>query len=173
MYKCQLCGQEVIIRTGIKNRDSEFYGKKACSNCASKHNIQKETKTYQIKSRTEKTNNNRKEERKDYPEFFQKHIQIIQENQLCCENCGDKLFGDSSNVAHIVSKSSNKEVATLDDNILYLCGLYSRNNCHSIFDSNFGNREKMKVFPLAVEKFNRFKDKIIKITKEVLHYEES
>ena len=173
LYKCEIpgCLNTVAIRTEIKNKDSEFFGKKACPKCASEQNVQKEKKIYKIKNRTDKTTEKRKEERKDYPEFFNWHIQNIKENNLSCENCGDKLKGDSSNVCHLISKSSNPEIATLDDNIIYLCGLFSKNNCHSVFDNSFESREKMNVFPLAVEKFNKFKNQLIRITKEVLHYD--
>lgn len=173
LYQCEIpdCDNKVPIRTKIKNRDSEYFGKKACPKCAQEHNIQKEKKAYRIKSRTEKTTEKRLEERKEYPEFFIKHINYIKENSIFCAECGDRLKGDNSNVCHLVSKSSNPEVATNDLNIIYLCGLFSKNNCHSIFDSNFFNREKMKVFPLAVEKYKLFKDQITNITNEVLHYE--
>lgn len=173
LYQCEIpdCDNKIPIRTKIKNRDSEHFGKKACPKCAKEHNTQKEKKFYRIKNRTEKSTEKRAEERKEYPEFFVKHINYIKENNISCAECGDRLKGDSSNVCHLVSKSSNLEVATNNNNILYLCGLFSKNNCHSIFDSNFSNREKMKVFTLAVEKYKMFKDQIINITNEVLHYE--
>lgn len=172
-YQCQIlgCDNKVSIRTKIKNRDSEYFGKMACAKCAKEHDIQKEKKVYRIKKRTEKTNEKRSEERKDFPDFFKKHINYIKENNICCQECGDRLRGDSSNVCHLVSKSSNPEIATNNNNIIYLCGLYSKNNCHALFDSNFKNRENMKVFPLAVSKFNLFRYEIINITNEVLHYE--
>ena len=50
----------------------------------------------------------RKEERACLPEFFQKHITIIKENNLSCVNCGEKLKGDVSEVAHRLPKSTFK-----------------------------------------------------------------
>jgi len=174
-YSCQIpdCNNKVVIRSKIKNRGSEYYGKMACDKCAKEHNIQKEKKTYRIKNRTEKTTEKRREERSDYPEFFKRHIEYIKENNTCCAECGDKLRGESSNIAHVVSKSLNPEVATHQENFLFLCGLFSKNNCHAFFDSNFSNREKMKVFSLAVEKYKLFKDQVKNITKEVLLYEKN
>lgn len=184
-YKCEIpdCNREVIIRSKIKNRDSEYFDKMACPICAEKHNVQKEKKVHIIPKspkQTEKSTRSkaktfsqqkRKEERAEYPEFFKRHIEYIKENKICCAECGDRLRGDSSNVAHVLRKSNNPEVATNLNNFIYLCGLYSTNNCHASFDSNFLNREKMKVFSLAVEKFKLFRDDIVNITKEVLHYD--
>lgn len=175
MYECQIenCENKVQIRTKIKNRDSEFYGKSVCPSCALKHNEQKEKKIYVIPQSTTKTVNERKEVRKDYSKFFQKHIQLIKEGEYCCEECGDRLFGEVSEVCHILTKSKSPELATNDDNILVLCGRFSNNGCHAQFDSSFDKREKMKVFKKALLQYEKIKPYIIKITKEVLHYEQS
>ena len=175
MYECQIenCENKVQIRTKIKNRDSEFYGKSVCPSCALKHNEQKEKKIYVIPQSTTKTVNERKEVRKDYSKFFQKHIQLIKEGEYCCEECGDRLLGEVSEVCHILAKSTSPEVATNDSNIIYLCGRFSKNLCHSKFDNSFDKREKMKVFDLAKNRFEKIRNEIIKITKEVLHYEQS
>lgn len=188
LYKCEIpdCDRKAVIRSKIKNRESEYFGKMACPICAEKYNVQKEKKvyaeekpqsenkpkSYRIKYQTEKNKAKRKEERADYPEFFKKHIEYIKENNVHCCECGDRLRGDSSNVVHLVAKRNNPEISTNDLNIIYLCGLYSNNNCHSKYDQNFESREKMKVFPLAVEKFKLFRDDIVNITKEVLHYDQ-
>lgn len=84
----------------------------------------------------------RKEERKTFPGFFQKHIQHIRDNNLCCEECGAKLIGDVSEIAHILPKSMFKSIATDDRNVLYLCSWKSINNCHSKFDD--GSNEQVK-----------------------------
>lgn len=108
----------------------------------------------------------RKEERKDYPEFYQKHIQIIRDNNLCCQECGDRLKGNSSEVCHIIPKSTFKSVSTCDDNILYLCGMHSDNNCHSIFDGGNEGLQKMKVFEIAQEKIKQ----LTEIITEKINY---
>ena len=173
LYKCQICDRDVVIRTKIKNKDSEYFGKSACPICASKHNIQKEKKQYRINPRTEKNNHKRKEDRKDYSDFFKKHIDIIKNNYAHCEECNEKLIGDVSEIAHLVKKSSNGEVATNDLNVAYLCGKFSKNQCHSNFDNNFEKRNKMNVFKIALHRFEQFRDEIINITNEVLNYEEN
>lgn len=174
-YRCQIdgCDREVQIRTKIKNRESEYYGKSACNICASKHNVQKEKKKYIIPKSKTKTVNERKEVRKDYSGFFQKHVQLIKEGDYCCEECGDQLFGDVSEVCHILAKSTSPELATNDDNILMLCGRFSNNGCHARFDSSFEKRENMKAFKKALIQYEKIKPEIIKITKEVLHYDDS
>ena len=105
----------------------------------------------------------RKEKRKDFPEFYQKHIQIIKDNKLHCQECGCKLVGDVSEVAHILNKSFFKSISTDDLNILYLCSWRSNgNNCHSKFD--IGKEEEMTVFPIAQE---RVKEMIEKMTEKI------
>lgn len=131
---------------------------KNASNLASKSNKLK--KTYK-----------KKQSRAEYPEFFKRHIEhIITSNQLC-ENCGARLRGNSSEVAHIIAKSTNPEVATDDDNIIYLCGLFSENQCHAKFDSGSSNRVQMACFGVAKKKFAKIKDKILVITPEILIFE--
>jgi uncharacterized lipoprotein YehR (DUF1307 family) len=48
-----------------------------------------------------------------------------------------------------------------DLNILYLCGLYSDNNCHSNFD-NFSQEKvkEMKIFPKVQEVFKQLEQGI-------------
>ncbi len=96
----------------------------------------------------------RKEERKDFPDFFQKHIQNIKDNRLCCEECGARLSGNTSEVAHILPKQTFKSVSINDDNVIYLCGMYSENQCHHKFD-NWSTEEikKMKIFDKICESF--------------------
>lgn len=77
----------------------------------------------------------RKAERAGFAEFFQKHIQIIKKTKACCEECGAKLRGHVSEVAHILPKSTYKSVATNDLNVIYLCGMFSSQQCHTNFDT--------------------------------------
>lgn len=108
----------------------------------------------------------RKEERKDFPEFFQKHINIIKENKLCCEECGARLKGDASEIAHILPKTTFKSVSTHDLNVLYLCGMWSNSQCHSNYDNYPAAKVKeMKIFPKVVEIFKILEEEVIeKIT---------
>jgi len=90
---------------------------------------------------SEKGWNKRKEERAGYSEFFEKHVGIIKSTKACCAECGAKLRGHVSEVAHVLPKNLFKSIATNDDNVIYLCGMYSANQCHNKFDDS-----KLKVF---------------------------
>ena len=161
MYKCEIdgCDRMVKIRSTIKNKDSEFYGKKVCQYHASLYN-----KKPPISSKTIKTNNNRKLQRKDYPEFFKKHIEIASKKRSDESNV--KLKGNIYEVCHILSKSLSPEVATNDLNILYLSA-----DEHSKFDSSLSKRKEMKCFDLSVERYKLLKPLLLKNTSETLFYD--
>ena len=105
----------------------------------------------------------RKEERKDFPDFYKKHVDIIKSEKRCCMECGVRLIGDVSEVAHILNKSQYKSISTNDNNVLYLCG-WKQNNCHDKFDS--GKEKEMKVYSHAREKLSF----ILGDIKEKLNY---
>lgn len=161
MYKCEIdgCDRMVKIRATIKNKDSEFYGKKVCQYHASLYN-----KKPPISSKTIKTNINRKLQRKDYPEFFKKHIEIASKKRSDESNV--KLKGNIYEVCHILSKSLSPEVATNDLNILYLSA-----DEHSKFDSSMSKRKEMKCFNLSVERYKLLKPLLLKNTSETLFYD--
>ena len=161
MYKCNIdgCDRMVKIRATIKNKDSEFYGKKVCQYHASLYN-----KKPPISSKTIKTNINRKLQRKDYPEFFKKHIEIASKKRSDESNV--KLKGNIYEVCHILSKSLSPEVATNDLNILYLSA-----EEHSKFDSSLSKRKEMKCFDLSVERYKLLKPLLLKNTSETLFYD--
>ena len=161
MYKCEIdgCDRIVKIRATIKNKDSEFYGKKVCQYHASLYN-----KKPPISSKTIKTNINRKLQRKDYPEFFKKHIEIASKKRSDESNV--KLKGNVYEVCHILSKSLSPEVATNDLNILYLSA-----EEHSKFDSSLSKRKEMKCFDLSVERYKLLKPLLLKNTSETLFYD--
>lgn len=96
----------------------------------------------------------RKAERECLPEFFQKHIEIAKTK--CCEECGVKLTGNASEVAHVLPKQYFKSIMCSDLNVLYLCGMYSSNQCHSNFDNSAKEKVKqMKIFPKVQEVFKQ------------------
>ena len=101
----------------------------------------------------------RKEERTCLPEFFQKHIEIAKGKY--CEECGAKLKGNDSEIAHVLPKNYCKSVMCSDSNVLYLCGLYSDNNCHYNLD-NFPQEKvrEMKIFPKIQELYTQLKSEI-------------
>ena len=101
----------------------------------------------------------RKAEREWLPDFFQKHIEIAKTKY--CEECGAKLKGNVSEVAHVLPKQYFKSVMCSDLNVLYLCGLYSSSNCHSNFD-NFPQEKvkKMNIYPKVQDIFKQLEEEI-------------
>ena len=101
----------------------------------------------------------RKLERACLPEFFQKHIEIAKSK--FCEECGSKLKGNVTEIAHVIPKQYFKSVMCLDLNILYLCGLYSDNNCHANYD-NFPQEKvkEMNIFPKVQKIFKELQESI-------------
>lgn len=96
----------------------------------------------------------RKAERECLPLFFQKHIEIAKTK--CCEECNAKLTGNVSEIAHILPKQYFKSIMCSDLNILYLCGMWSENQCHSLFDNSVQEKVKqMKIFPKVQEVFKQ------------------
>jgi hypothetical protein len=85
----------------------------------------------------------RKEERACLPEFFQRHIEIAK--GICCANCGERLIGDVSEVAHRLPKNLFKSVMCDDENVTYLCSWKSTNNCHGLYD---GSNEQLQSLPI-------------------------
>ena len=161
MYKCNIpdCEKMVKIRTTIKNKDSEFFGKRVCPYHASQFN-----KKSEISDKTKRTRSIRAEIRKDYPEFFKKHIEIASKKRSDESNV--KLKGNIYEVCHILSKSLSPEVATNDLNILYLSA-----EEHSKFDSSLSKRKEMKCFDLSVERYKLLKPLLLKNTSETLFYD--
>lgn len=104
---------------------------------------------------------------KDRVNYFNERVGFIVNEGLVCEECGDKLKGNISEVAHIISKSKNPEVEANKYNVMYLCGVHSNNSCHSKFDQSLEKRRTMKCFDKALDKFKCFEDKIINNTNEV------
>jgi hypothetical protein len=85
----------------------------------------------------------RKEERRCLPEFFQRHIEIAK--GIRCANCGERLIGDVSEVAHRLPKNLFKSVMCDDENVTYLCSWKSTNNCHGLYD---GSNEQLQSLPI-------------------------
>jgi hypothetical protein len=161
MYKCEIpdCEKMVKIRTTIKNKDSEFFGKRVCPYHASQFN-----KKSEISDKTKRTRSIRAEIRKDYPDFFKKHIKIASRKR--CAETNVKLTGNIYEVCHILSKSLSPEVATDDFNIIYLSA-----EAHNRFDSSLSNRKEMKCFQLSVERYKELKPFLKKVTHETLFYD--
>ena len=102
----------------------------------------------------------RKAERECLPEFFQKHTEIAKTKY--CEECGAKLRGNVTEIAHVLPKQYFKSVMCNDLNVNYLCSYLNENNCHSKFDDS-----KLEVFH-EMRVFNSSKEKVIKLMEEIL-----
>lgn len=103
----------------------------------------------------------RKLERENFPEFFKKHIGIIQTNANKCEECGAELKGDVGEIAHILPKQYYKSISTSDNNVLYLCGTFSNNGCHYKFDNSSNEIFKeMLVYPKISRIFTELEKEI-------------
>ena len=150
MYQCQFpgCETKTKIRSKVKDKDSEYFGLLVCNFHASQLRPKKTS------DKTRRTREARAEQRKDYPQFYQKHIEIAQGKN--CEECGKKLVGNSTEIVHILSKEKNPELATNDGNILYLCW-----ECHTKFDHSGTSRKKMKVFDWAQQKLSQIESDIV------------
>lgn len=149
LYECEIegCEKKSAIRTTIKDPNSEYNGLRVCSFHASKLRIKK------ISDKTRRTREARAEQRKDYPKFYQKHIEIA--SKMDCEECGKKLQGSSTEICHILSKEKNPEIATNDNNIIYLCW-----ECHTKFDHSRASRRKMNVFDWAQQRLSWIESQI-------------
>lgn len=155
------CEQIQQIRSKIKNKNSEHYGLYVCNKHANQERAPK------VKSeKTIRTEKSRKEQRKDYPEFYQS--QIEKATGKPCLECGERLKGNSTEICHIVMKSTNPELALLEDNIMFLC---FSNGCHSKFDSSLEIRKKMKCFPQSLNQYRLIRDEVVKYSGEVIFYE--
>lgn len=129
-------------------------------------------KPYTLKRQTVKTKEKRAVDREGFGEFFIKHINIIKDENRRCENCQQPLRGNASEVAHILSKSKHLEVSTHDDNVVYLCGMFTDSGCHAEFDNTLSKRREMAVFSLAVEKYKLIQHLIVKQSSESRQFEE-
>jgi len=104
----------------------------------------------------------RKAERECLPEFFQKHIEIAKTK--CCENCGEKLRGEVSEIAHRLPKSYFKSIQCDDENVVYLGGRFSSCGCHSLYD---GTNEQLQSLSIFLAEKEIIKELLEKVTETV------
>ena len=100
----------------------------------------------------------RKEERACLPEFFQRHIEIAKTK--CCANCGEKLRGDVSEIAHRLPKSFFKSIMCDDDNVVYLGGRFSSCGCHSSYDGTNQQLQSLSIFLAEKEIIKKLLEKV-------------
>jgi hypothetical protein len=104
----------------------------------------------------------RKEERACLPEFFQRHIEIAKGKR--CANCGEKLRGEVSEIAHRLPKSTFKSIMCDDDNVVYLGGRFSSCGCHSLYD---GTNEQLQSLSIFLAEKEIIKGLLEKVTETV------
>ena len=106
----------------------------------------------------------RKAERKCLSEFFIRHVNKIKTEKLHCANCGEKLKGDVSEVAHRLPKSTFKSIQCDDDNVLYLGGRFSSCGCHALYDGTNEQLQSLNIFSAEKE---MVKELLEKVTEQI------
>ena len=106
----------------------------------------------------------RKAERECLSEFFIRHVEKIKTERLCCTNCGEKLKGDVSEVAHRLPKSFFKSIMCDDDNVVYLGGRFSNCGCHSLYDGTNEQLQSLNIFSTEKE---IVKELLEKVTEQI------
>lgn len=104
----------------------------------------------------------RKEERACLPEFFQRHIEIAKTK--CCANCGERLRGDVSEIAHRLPKSFFKSIMCDDDNVVYLGGRFSSCGCHSLYDGTNEQLQSLSIFSAEQKIVKELLEKVTETT---------
>ena len=102
----------------------------------------------------------RKEERSCLSEFFIRHVEKIKTEKLSCANCREKLKGCVSEVAHRLPKSNFKSIQCLDDNVIYLGGIYSNCQCHSKYDGTNEQLQSLSIFSAEKEIIKELLEKV-------------
>lgn len=115
-----------------------------------------------IKKYSKKGLDKRKAERECLPEFFQRHIEIAKTK--CCANCGEKLKGDISEIAHRLPKSFFKSIMCDDDNVVYLGGRFSSCGCHSLYDGTNEQIQSLSIFLAEKEIIKELLEKVTETT---------
>ena len=116
---------------------------------------------------------NRQRNREGYSGFYED--MVAKAKGKCCENCGIRLRGSVSEIAHILPKTSFKSVSKDEDNILFLCSwdTFGTNNCHAQYDSSWTIAKQMDVWPLAIERYKLMEERIeeTNLFKTLMHFD--
>ena len=102
----------------------------------------------------------RKSERGCLSEFFIRHVNKIKIEKLHCTNCGEKLKGDVSEVAHRLPKSTFKSIQCDDNNVVYLGGRFSSCGCHSLYDGTNEQLQSLNIFSAEKEIIKELLEKV-------------
>lgn len=91
----------------------------------------------------------------DIGEYYKAHFDNL-DVPCKCEECDTPLYKlKSTNIAHILPKSSFKSVALEYYNYLLLCF-----DCHNIYDSSFKRASSMRCFEKAKFRYELFQNDI-------------
>ncbi len=102
----------------------------------------------------------RKAERECLSEFFIRHVEKVKTERLHCANCGERLKGDVSEVAHRLPKSFFKSIMCDDDNVVYLGGRFSNCGCHSLYDGTNEQLQSLNIFSAEKEIVKELLEKV-------------
>lgn len=102
----------------------------------------------------------RKAERECLSEFFIRHVNKIKTEKANCANCGEKLKGDVSEVAHRLPKSTFKSIQCDDDNVVYLGGRFSSCGCHALYDGTNEQLQSLNIFSAEKEVVKELLEKV-------------
>jgi hypothetical protein len=120
---------------------------KMCKDCARKAKPKGETITQA-----------EKEFKKELNVFFASQTLVM---PFLCDNCKQPLhaftaFEKRCCIAHILEKKKFTTVAVHPQNKLFLC---AKGGCHHKYDNSTAKeRSEMNIYPLAVERYNNFKE---------------
>ena len=129
-YKCEIegCSWSGSIRSKVKTKDSEHYGKKVCPKHAQELNNYKQStyelkrtpikpSTKRIKPMTDKTRQKKKEQSAIRDEYFEYHLLRCQRS----EESGVSISNPTrANICHLFPKRTYKSVQANVDNCIYL-----------------------------------------------------
>lgn len=154
---CDKCGKKVTIRTRIKTKEHIL---KVCSFCASKlkgtTNLKKTPlkRTSSLK-RSETPLKSNKKHKDNLNHYFEK-MRAKSKGKQCENECGTIIHNPTrANIAHIIAKSTNPEIACNPNNFLLLCI-----DCHAQFDYSYTSRKKYTktAYNKAVQKARKMYD---------------
>lgn len=168
LFSCKNCGKKVPIRSkglcpACREQQRRSLGEETM--------LTKQHKIPKLSSKKRKELENKKGE---MDLFFDYHIKEIKKYPYC-QNCGNKLIGIRSEVAHVLPKrdTMNPEVRSNNNNAVYLCSQYALNNCHKKFDDLQASEKvyKMNVWGKAVEQYLKFKDLVVNVNSITINFD--
>lgn len=141
--KCIICGRD----------DQPHFSKKRCKSCA-----QQSYAKIQPKNKTSRTTINRTEQRGCLKEFFERHVEILQQFPRS-QNTGEFIPHPSIfNICHLIPKSKAISVACNDYNVIYLTI-----DEHSLMDDCIFKHDLTKVKEQMPNVYRLMKEKLTEI----------